>query len=113
MSTHKQITIGQVKKIAQLISTKYEFVNRGCYYNIIDKKTRQCSIEGGRKNLVFGHFCNLVEFEYLNMIGENGLFFDWRIHGVDISNERKSYVYRIQYKVVELLCGFKTELKIS
>lgn len=108
-----KVTIGQVKQIAKLVSEKFEFVNHGSYYNIINKKTRQCSNQGGRNNLVYGHFCNLVEFEYLNMICENGLFFDWQIHGVDISNERKSYVYRIQYKVVELLCGFKTELKIS
>jgi hypothetical protein len=102
-----QITIKQVKQIALSVSAKYEFVNHGTHYNIIDKKTRQSSNEGGRKNLVYGHFCNLVEYEYLNMIGENGLYFDWQKFGVEISNERKSYVYKIQYKIVELMCGYK------
>jgi len=29
---------------------------RGVYYNVIDKKSRRCSIEGGDKNLVHAHF---------------------------------------------------------
>jgi hypothetical protein len=108
----KQITIGQVKQIAQLVAKKFDFVNHGTHYNIIDKKTRQSSNQGGKRNFVYGDFANLVEFEYLNLISENGLYFDWFIHGVDISQNRKSYVYRIEYKIVELLCGFKQEAKV-
>ena len=102
-----QITIGEVKKIASLVSKKYELVNRDIYYNIIDKKTRQSSIEGGDKNLVSSHLYQLVEFEYLKIIGENGLFFDWQVNGVNTTLERKSYVFKIKNKIVELLCGYK------
>ena len=102
-----QITIKQVKQIALLVSSNYEFVNHSTHYNIIDKKTKQSSNQGGRKNLVFADFSNLVEYAYLNMIGENDLYFDWQKFGVDVSNQRKSYVSKIKYKVVELICGYK------
>ena len=103
-----QITLGQVKHIALEVSKKFELVNRGIYYNIINKKTRQCSIQGGGKNLTFGSFLNLIEYSYLQLINENGLYFAWDQHGVDVTKKRKEYLFKIHYKVVELLCGYKT-----
>ena len=103
-----QITLGQVKQIAFQVSKKFEFVNRGDYYNIINRKTRQCSIEGGDKNNTYGSFYNLIEHAYLQLINENAYYFMWDINGVDATNERKNYVFKIKYKVVELLCGYNT-----
>ena len=102
-----QITLGQVKQIALEISQKYEIVNRGTYYNVIDKKTRQCSIEGGDGNLVSYSFYSLVEYTYLKLINENGLYFDWQTYGVEVTLERKNYAFKIKDKVVELLSGYK------
>lgn len=103
----KQITLGQVKQIALEVSQKFEVVNRGTYYNIIDKKTRKCSIEGGDSNSVSGSFYSLVEYIYLKFINENGLYFDWQTYGVDVTLERKNYAFKIKDKVVELLSGYK------
>ena len=108
--TIKQITNGQVKQIANVVAKKFELVNRFTYVNIIDKKTRQCSIQGGDKNLVFGSFYNLIEYTYLQLINEDGLYFDWCTNGVDATNQRKEYVYKIQYKIVELLCGYQYKM---
>lgn len=102
-----QITVGQVKQIALEVSRKYELVNRGDYYNIINRKTRQCSIEGGDKNNTYGSFYNLIEHAYLQLINENAYYFMWDINGVDATNERKNYVFKIKDKVVELLCGYQ------
>ncbi len=87
----KQITLGQVKQIALEVSQKYEIVNRGNYYNIIDKKTRQCSIEGGDKNLVSHTLFCIVQSAYLKLINENALYFDWQMNGVGVTNDRKNY----------------------
>lgn len=103
----KQITLGQVKQIALEVSKKFELVNRGIYYNIIDKKTRQCSIQGGDKNLTFFRLYDLIRYSYLQLINENDLYFAWDVNGVENTNQRKEYVYKIQYKVVELLCGYQ------
>jgi hypothetical protein len=104
----KQITLGQVKQIALEVSQKYEIVNRGNYYNVIDKKTRQCSIEGGDKNLVSHTLFCIVQSAYLKLINENALYFDWKTYGVDISLDRKHYTFKIKDKVVEILCGYKS-----
>jgi hypothetical protein len=102
----KQITLGQVKQIALEVSQKFEIVNRGTYYNIIDKKTRKCSIEVGKINLVsFNLYC-IVENAYLKFIDETPLYFDWQTYGVDVTLERKNYAFKIKDKVVELLCGY-------
>ena len=106
----KQITLGQVKQIAAEVSKHYELINRGNYYNIINRKTRECSIQGGDKNLTFGNFYNIIEYSYLKLIDENGLYFDWSSYGVDTTNARKNYVFRIQDKIVELICGFNTKI---
>jgi hypothetical protein len=102
-----QITLSQVKQIALEVSQKFEVVNRGTYYNVIDKKTRKCSIEGGDSNLVSGSFYSLVEYTYLKFINENGLYFDWKTYGVEVTLERKNYAFKIKDKVVELLSGYK------
>ena len=103
----KQITIGQVKQIALEISENFELVNRGNYYIVIDKKTRQSSLQGGRNNLVSYSMNSVIEFTYLNLINENGNYFDWSINGVDVTKERHAYVFKIKQKIVELLCGYK------
>lgn len=101
-----QITLGQVKQIALEVSKKYEIVNRGAYYNVIDKKTRKCSIEGGDNNLIsYKMFC-IVKNAYLKFINENAMYFDWQTYGVDITLERQNYVFKIQNKVVQLLSGY-------
>lgn len=102
----KQITLGQVKQIALEVSKKFEIVNRGTYYNVIDKKTRRCSIEGGDTNLVSYKMYCIVENAYLKFINENALYFDWQIYGVDITLERKNYAFKIKDKIVELLSGY-------
>jgi hypothetical protein len=102
----KQITLGQVKQIALEVSQKFDIVNRGTYYNVIDKKTRKCSIEGGNGNLVSYHLYCIVENAYLKLINENALYFDWQSYGVDITLERKNYAFKIKDKVIELLCGY-------
>jgi hypothetical protein len=106
-NTVKQITLGQVKQIALEVSKHYELTSNGTYYNIIDKKTRKCSIQGGDKNLTYGDFYNLIEYSYRGIIAENGLYFDWQTNGVNVSLNRKKYVYKIQSKIVEIICGFQ------
>jgi hypothetical protein len=106
-NTLKQITLGQVKQIAAEVSKHFELTSNATYYNIIDKKTRKCSIQGGDKNLTYGDFYDLIQYNYLCLVGENGLYFDWQSNGVHISLERKKYVYKIQSKVVQLICGFE------
>lgn len=103
----KQITLGQVKQIALEVSKKFDIVNRGTYYNIIDKKTRKCSIEGGKHNLVSYQLYCMVESAYLKFIGETPLYFDWQSCGVNTTLERKNYAFKIKDKVVELLCAYK------
>jgi len=102
-----QITLGQVKQIAAQVSEKFSLVNRGTYYNVIDIKTGKSSIEGGKGNLTSYFMDDLIQYLYLQMIGENGLYLDWQINGVDISNERKNYIIKIKIKIVELICGYK------
>jgi hypothetical protein len=102
-----RITLGQVKQIALMVSQKYEILNRGSYYNIIDKKTRKSSIECGDKNLVSYNMYCIIENAYLKFINENALYFDWKIYGVDFTIERKKYTFKIQDKVIELLSGYK------
>lgn len=109
----KQITLGQVKQISLEVSKKFDVVNRGTYYNVIDKKTRRCSIEGGDRNLVSYKMYCIIENAYLNFINENPLYFDWQTYGVDITLDRKNYVFKIQDKIVELLSGYnKTGIAI-
>lgn len=103
----KQITLGQVKQIALEVLKNFELTSNGTYYNIIDKKTRKCSIQGGDKNLTYCDFYELIEYNYLCFVGENGLYFDWQTNGVHSTLDRKNYVYKIQSKIVELICGFK------
>ena len=105
----KQITKGQVKQIAAEISKRWNLVNRNSYYNVIDTKTGICSIEGGDKNFSSYYMYCKIEYLYLQMIGENALYFDWKINGVDTSNNRKNYVFKIKDEVVRLLCGFSIE----
>jgi len=102
----KQITKGKVKQIALEISKRWNLVNRNSYYNVIDTKTGQSSIEGGNINFSSYYMYCKIEFMYLQMIGENALYFDWQTNGVDISNNRKNYVFKIKDEVVRLLCGF-------
>lgn len=103
----KQITLGQVKQIALEVSKKFDIVNRGTYYNIIDKKTRKCSIEGGKHNLVSYQLYCIVESAYLKFIDESPLYFDWQSYGVNTTLERKNYAFKIKDKVVEILSGYK------
>jgi hypothetical protein len=102
-----QITLGQVKQIALEVSKSYELINRGTYFNCIDRKTRQSSLEGGRSNLVYAHLCGVVRSMYLSFIESDGNYFDWQLFGVQESNNRKEYLMKVEQKVVELLCGFK------
>lgn len=107
MDNVKQITIGQVKQIALEVSKRWQFVNHKIYYNCIDTKTGQESNHGGRNNFASYHFLNFVESMYLQFINENNLYFDWQRHGVKETQDRKSYVFKIKNKVVNLLCGFE------
>ena len=105
----KQITKGQVKQIAREISKRWNIINKNSYYNVIDTKTGQSSIEAGDKNFSsYYMYCN-IEFMYLKMIGENSLYFDWQSTGVDISNNRKNYIFKIKDEVVRLLCGYSVK----
>lgn len=105
----KQISNGQVKQIALEISKRWNLVNRGVYYNVIDTKTGKSSIEGGDKNFAsYSMYCK-IEMMYLKMIGENALYFDWQSNGVEVSNNRKNYVFKIKDEVVRLLCGFQIQ----
>lgn len=103
----KQITIGQVKKMALEISKRWGFVNHGTYYNCIDTKTGQQSTMGGDRNLASYHFECEVERLYLELIGENNLYFNWQSVGVNVSEARKNYVWKIKDEIVRHLCGFK------
>lgn len=97
------------KQIALEISKRWNLVNRVDYYNVIDTKTGQSSIEGGDKNFAsYSMYCK-IEMMYLQMIGENALYFDWQPNGVEVSNNRKNYVFKINDEVVRLLCGFKIQ----
>lgn len=105
----KQISIGQVKQIAFEVSKRWNLINRNSYYNVIDTKTGKSSIEGGDKNFSSYHMYCKIEFMYLQMIGENALYFDWQSNGVEVSNNRKNYVFKIKDEVVSLLCGFQIQ----
>jgi hypothetical protein len=102
-----QITLGQVKQIALEVSKRWKFVNHGSYYNCVDTKTKQSSNQGGNYNFASYNFWCKVELMYLAFIGENSLYFDWQLNGVDVSNNRKIYVYKITEEVVKMLCGFE------
>ena len=102
----KRITHGQVRVIALEISKRWNLSNRGSYYNVTDTKTGQSSIEGGDKNFSSYYMYCQIEYIYLQMIEENALYFDWQSNGVEVSNKRKNYVFRIKDEVVKLLCGF-------
>lgn len=103
------ITLGQVKQIANELSKSYKVENRGSYFNIIDRKTNQSSIEGGKYNLVSYKFQNIVQKMILDFCNKPHSEFDWFTVGVDISNENESYWFKVYYKVIELICGFKTK----
>jgi len=98
----KTITIGQVKEIAKTISKRWKFVNRGSYYNCIDTKTGQQSIQGGDYNFASYWFKNKVEDMYLAMIGEDTRY--TRSCSERDKRERRQYLYRIQNEVIRLLC---------
>jgi hypothetical protein len=102
-----QIKIGQVKQIALEVSKKYDLVNHGTHYNIINKKTRQSSNQGGDQNLTSYDFYCLIEFQYLKLINEKSQYFDWQMNGVGVTNDRRNYTFKIKEKVVEILCGYK------
>ena len=108
-----KITVGQVKQITLDVSKRWEFKNHNSYYNCIDNKTGQQSNDGGNYNFAHYHFQNFVEYKYLQMINKNSLYLDWQTVGVDNSNSRKTYIKEIQYKVVELLCGFKQKKTVE
>lgn len=101
------ITLGQVKQIAKRASVRFKFYNHGTWFNCIDTQTGQNSSEGGDYNFASYNFKNFVEHEYLQMIGEDALYFDWFTVGVSVSEERKSYVLKIKNKVINLLCGYE------
>jgi len=103
----KRITNGQVKQIAETISKRWKFVNHGSYYNCIDTKTRQSSNQGGDYNFATLYFHHAVESEYLKLIGEQTSYLDWQMYGVPATTDRKTYIFCIEWKVIELLCGFK------
>ena len=105
----KRITKGQVKQIALEISKRWNIVNHNTYYNVIDTKTGQSSIEGGNKNFSSYYMYCKIESMYLQMIAENAWYFDWQINGVDISHNRRTYVFKIKDEVVKLLCGFSVK----
>ncbi len=109
METVKRISNGQVKEIANQISKRWKFDNHNSYFNCIDVETGQRSNDGGDYNFASKRFNDRVESLYLNMIGENSLYFQWSEVGVTESNERKTYLMKIQYKVVFLLCGYKSK----
>lgn len=105
------ITKGQVKQIAIELDKTFELKNHKIYYNIINKKTRRCSIEGGSDgSKVSGAFRSKIQFMYLQLINKShNQVFDWQTVGVNESNAAFSYVNKIQNGVVNLLCGFKIE----
>lgn len=109
MENFKRITQGQVKQIALEISKRWKFVNYGNYYNCIDTKTNQQSISGGDYNFASYHFQNKIESQYLKLINENSLYFDWSQAGVKVTEERKMYLLKVRYKVIHILCGFVSD----
>lgn len=110
MNHTKQITIGQVKKIASEVSKRWKFVNHNSYYNCIDTKTGQKSNDGGDYNFASYYFDYKVECLYLEMIGENYNYLkDWQTYGVKETQERQRYMYKIQMEVIKLLCGFEVK----
>ena len=109
----QQITDEQVNQIALEIGTRWNLINRGSYYNVIDTKTGQSSIAGGDKNFASYNMLCKIEMMYLQMIGENALYFDWQSNGVEASNTRKNYVFNITDEVVKILCGFQIQKSIA
>jgi hypothetical protein len=67
----KQLTNTQIESIVTEVSKKWNVVNHGNYYKIIDKKTGQNSNEGGSKNLISYHFYDKIESMYLQLINEH------------------------------------------
>lgn len=101
----KRITNGQVKQIAQIVNERFELVNYGSHYKVIDRKTNKTSHDS--RSLVSYNMDCLIEREYLRFIDGDTLYLDWHTSGVEASNARKNYIYLIKYKVVEILYGFK------
>jgi hypothetical protein len=101
-----KITNSQIQQIANEISKRWKFENFGSYYNCIDTKTGQESNQGGAGNFASYHFNNAVESLYLNLIGEDNLYFDWQKHGVKETNDRKDYVKCIAYEIEHILCEY-------
>lgn len=103
----KRITNGQVKQIAQIVNERFELVNYGSHYKVIDRKTNKTSHDS--RSLVSYNMDCLIEREYLKMADGDALYLDWSVSGVKESNARKNYIYLIKYKVAEILCGYKYE----
>lgn len=98
-----EITIGQVKEIAKEVSVRFEVKCKGDYYNVIDRKTRKSSIEGGDKNLTYYSFFDLIRFLTLKFSGKTSSELDWSCVGVDVSDNNQSYLFKIKDKIVELI----------
>ena len=105
----KELTDNQIKDIAKSISKRWEFENHHTHYNCIDTKTGKHSNNGGDKNFASYFFNNSVQRHWLECIGEKPSYFDWQLHGVNETNQRQSYQFELQRRIVEILCGFKNK----
>lgn len=102
-----EITNGQVREIVSIVSDKFYVKNNGNYYSIVDKKTKESSLEDGKTgSLVSYRFNDLIRFLVLKFSGKTQNELMWDFVGVDVSNENQNYIFRVKDAVVTLMSGF-------
>lgn len=101
-----QITHNQVNEICKIAAEKYEVIDRTTYVNVIDKKTRQSSLEGGDYNFVTYHLRVLVEQNVLKYSNKNyNEAFDWMSVGVNTQNDNFNYVTKVYREVIKRIAN--------
>lgn len=101
-----QITRGQVKQIALLISERYAVANRGMYYVVTDIKTKANSLEP--KSLVSYNMQCAITREVLRYSGKTYAELDHQNVGVEVARNNEDYTFEVKNEVIKLLSGFDT-----
>lgn len=96
-----QITRGQVKEIAKIVSNLFEIKSKDAEtYNIIEVKTRECSFEDGS---VSHRFADLIRSLVLKYADKTDDVLDWDIVGTSQADLNRGYLLRVKDAIVNLI----------
>jgi len=106
----EKLTEEQINYIVKAVSQIYSFKNCGSCYKITRIRTGENSWESC--SMVSYDLGNFITNAYLTAVKKDyNELFDWQKAGVLTSNTVKSYMYFLERQIVEILCGFKNDLK--